>query len=81
MSLGATHRADDPALSKTPVSLAMAFRIGNRVREITRSSAMTADVNDALIAILTAGGGIAMAATFITAPPVIRGELFPVLSD
>ena len=65
----------------TGQALRWPFQIGDRVREITPPSAMTADVSDALIAILAAGGGIGMAATFITAPYVARGELVPVLSD
>jgi DNA-binding transcriptional LysR family regulator len=65
----------------TGQSLRWPFQIGDRVMEITPPSGTTTDVSDALIAILAAGGGIGMAATFITAPYVARGELVPVLSD
>ena len=49
--------------------------------EIVPPSALAADVSDALVAMLAAGGGIGMAATFITEPYVARGELIPVLSN
>ncbi len=39
-----------------------------------------ADVSDAVIAILVAGGGVGMSASFVAAPYVARGELAPVLS-
>ncbi|MBB5713016.1 LysR substrate-binding domain-containing protein [Sphingomonas xinjiangensis] len=57
------------------------FRIGGRVVEIVPASAITADASEALVAILAAGGGIGMGATFVTAPYVARGELVPVLAE
>ena len=57
------------------------FQVGDRVIEIVPPSSLAADVSDALVAILAAGGGIGMAADFITAPYVARGELVPVLAD
>ncbi len=56
------------------------FRIEGRVVEMTPSSGTSVDVSEALVAVLAAGGGIGMAATFVTAPYVARGELVPVLS-
>ncbi|WP_102960351.1 LysR family transcriptional regulator [Mangrovicella endophytica] len=56
------------------------FRIGGRLVEMTPASGLSVDVSEALIAMLVAGGGIGMAATFVTAPYVARGELVPVLS-
>lgn len=57
------------------------FRIGGREIEILPPSVLTADVSEALVAMLAAGAGIGMGATFVTAPYVARGELAPVLSD
>ncbi|ODN71996.1 LysR substrate binding domain protein [Methylobrevis pamukkalensis] len=57
------------------------FRIGDRVVERLPASGLTVDASDALIAILVAGGGIGLCATFLAAPHVARGDLVPVLSD
>lgn len=55
------------------------FQVADRVIEVVPSSRMTADVSEALVAMLAAGAGIGMGATFVTAPYVARGELVPVL--
>lgn len=65
----------------TGQTLRWPFRIGERLVEVVPPSGIAVDVSDALVAALAAGGGIGMAATFITAPYVARGELVPVLSD
>ncbi len=57
------------------------FQIGKREIEILPPSGLLVDVSEALIAMLVAGGGIGMAATFIAQPYVARGELVPVLAD
>ena len=57
------------------------FRIAGRVLEMTPAANLSVDVSEALVAVLAAGGGIGMAATFVTAPYVARGELVPVLAD
>jgi DNA-binding transcriptional LysR family regulator len=57
------------------------FRIGERVIEIVPPSGVVVDVSDALVAMLAAGGGIGIGASFIAAPYVARGELVPVLSE
>lgn len=57
------------------------FRIGDRVIEIVPPSGIVVDVSDALVAMLAAGGGIGISASFIAAPYVARGELVPVLSE
>ena len=57
------------------------FRIAGRVAERTPDSSLSLDVSEAIVAVLAAGGGIGMAATFVTAPYVARGELVPVLAD
>ncbi len=49
--------------------------------EVVPPSTLTVDVSDALVAILAAGAGMGMGATFVTAPYVKRGELVPVLED
>jgi DNA-binding transcriptional LysR family regulator len=56
-----------------------AFRIGAREIETVPDASTLADVSDAVMAVLVAGGGIGMSATFIAAPYVARGELVPVL--
>ncbi|PGH55645.1 LysR family transcriptional regulator [Azospirillum palustre] len=65
----------------TGQTLRWPFRIGERLVEVVPPSGIVVDVSDALVAALAAGGGIGIAATFITAPYVARGELVPVLSD
>jgi DNA-binding transcriptional LysR family regulator len=57
------------------------FRIGEREVEILPPSGVVVDVSEAVLATLVAGGGIGMAATFMAAPYVARGELVPVLSE
>jgi DNA-binding transcriptional LysR family regulator len=57
------------------------FRIEERTIEIVPQSSIVVDASDALVATLAAEGGIGMAATFVTAPHVARGELVPVLSQ
>ncbi|MGB3166637.1 MAG: LysR substrate-binding domain-containing protein [Alteraurantiacibacter sp.] len=57
------------------------FKFGKREIEILPPSGTLVDVSEALIAMLVAGGGIGIAATFIAQPYVARGELVPVLAD
>ncbi|PWV97754.1 LysR family transcriptional regulator [Hoeflea marina] len=57
------------------------FRIGGREIELVPPSGMVVDVSDALVAMLAAGGGIGISASFIAAPHVARGALVPVLAD
>jgi DNA-binding transcriptional LysR family regulator len=56
------------------------FQIGERSIEIVPASGIVVDASEALVATLAAGGGIGIAATFITAPYVARGELVPILA-
>lgn len=57
------------------------FQIGERTIEILPPSRLIVDASDALVEMLAAGGGIGVAATFLAAPFVARGELVPVLSE
>jgi DNA-binding transcriptional LysR family regulator len=57
-----------------------AFKEGAREIEMVPNAGTLADVSDAVMAILVAGGGIGMSATFIAAPYVARDELVPVLA-
>ena len=56
------------------------FRIGGREVEIVPPSGLIADVSDAVMAMLAAGGGIGISASFVAAPYVARGELVPILA-
>jgi DNA-binding transcriptional LysR family regulator len=56
------------------------FRIDGRVVEITPEPRITVDASDGVAAVLAAGGGIGMSATYIAAPYVRRGELVPILT-
>lgn len=56
------------------------FLIDNREVEVEPPSGIMVDVSDALVAILAAGGGIGISATFLAKPYVARGELVSVLS-
>ena len=57
------------------------FQVGERALEIVPSAAITADVSDAVTAVLVGGGGIGVVPTFIAAHRVERGELVPILSE
>lgn len=57
------------------------FRIGGREIEMVPPSGLVADVSDAVMAMLVAGGGIGIAASFVAAPHVSRGELVPILTE
>lgn len=65
----------------TGQALRWPFQIEGRVIEIVPSSLLTTDVSEALVAMLAAGAGIGMGATFVTAPYIARGELVPILTD
>ena len=56
------------------------FETGGNTIEILPSAQIVVDASDAVVATVVAGGGIGMAATFMAAPYVERGELIPVLS-
>lgn len=55
------------------------FWVGGREIEIIPTAGV--DMSDAVLAMLAAGGGIGISASFIAAPYVARGELVAVLSD
>jgi DNA-binding transcriptional LysR family regulator len=57
------------------------FRIDAREIEIAPPAGIVVHVSEALVATLAAGGGIGIAATFIAAPYVARGDLLPILAD
>ncbi|UPG84057.1 LysR substrate-binding domain-containing protein [Luteibacter aegosomatis] len=57
------------------------FRIGGREIDMVPPSGLVADVSDAVMAMLVAGGGIGIAASFVAAPHVARGELVPILTE
>ncbi|MEH6641020.1 substrate binding domain-containing protein [Vreelandella glaciei] len=57
------------------------FRIGEKEIEIVPSSPVIVDSSEAVIAAMTAGAGIGMAASFMAAPRVRREELVPILPD
>ncbi|RIY03677.1 LysR family transcriptional regulator [Aureimonas flava] len=57
------------------------FQTADGALDLTPASKVWADASEALVAMLVEGGGIGMAATFVVAPHVARGELVPVLAD
>ncbi|MBE9604113.1 LysR family transcriptional regulator [Acetobacteraceae bacterium H6797] len=57
------------------------FRIGGREVEIVPPAGLVADVSEAVMTMLAAGGGIGIGASFAAAPYVARGELVPVLAE
>ncbi|WP_304307308.1 LysR family transcriptional regulator [Pseudacidovorax intermedius] len=57
------------------------FRVGGRTVELTPEAGIVVDVSDAVVEVLTAGGGIGMAASWIAAPHVRRGSLVPLLTE
>jgi DNA-binding transcriptional LysR family regulator len=57
------------------------FRVGGRVVEIVPDAAIVTDVSDAVTAIVAAGGGIGLSATYIAAPYVKSGRLVPILTE
>jgi DNA-binding transcriptional LysR family regulator len=56
------------------------FRIGARMVEITPDPGIIVDASDGVAAVLAAGGGIGISATYIAAPYVARGDLVPILT-
>ncbi|WOD14986.1 LysR family transcriptional regulator [Paraburkholderia kirstenboschensis] len=57
------------------------FQTGKSVLEIAPDAPITIDVSDAVAAVLVAGGGIGLSATYIAAPYMKRGELVPVMYE
>ncbi|WP_075257926.1 LysR family transcriptional regulator [Herbaspirillum camelliae] len=60
------------------------FQIGERTIEVVPTASIVVDVSDAVVAVvavMAAGGGIGVTATFLAAPYLARGELVPVLAD
>lgn len=57
------------------------FKVGTKVIEILPLPVITVDASDGVAAVLVAGGGIGMSATYIAEPYVARGELVPVLAE
>jgi DNA-binding transcriptional LysR family regulator len=55
------------------------FQIGSRVIEFTPQPGITVDASDGVAAVLVAGGGIGVTATYVAADYVARGELVPIL--
>jgi DNA-binding transcriptional LysR family regulator len=77
----AGHEAVTLRYQNTGQILRWPFKIGERIIEIVPKAGIVVDVGEALIAMIAAGGGIGMSATFIAQPYVDRGELVPVLAD
>lgn len=57
------------------------FRVGERILEVVPNARIVVDVSDAVAAVLAAGGGIGISATYLAAHYVKRGELVPVLPE
>jgi DNA-binding transcriptional LysR family regulator len=57
------------------------FRIGGREVERVPASGIIVDTSEAVIAVIAAGGGIGVGASFMTAPWVARGDLVPILAE
>jgi len=57
------------------------FQIGGRTVEFVPAASIVADVSDAVVAALVAGGGIGLTADFLAAPYLARGELIPILAN
>lgn len=57
------------------------FQQGSQRWDFVPDAAIVADMSDAVLAVLVAGGGIGTLATYIAAEAVARGELVPVLAD
>jgi DNA-binding transcriptional LysR family regulator len=63
------------------LTLRWPFNIGGRILEINPEAGVVVDVSDAVAAVLAAGGGIGISATYVAAPFVKRGELTALLTD
>lgn len=57
------------------------FKVGGRDLEITPAAGIVADVSEAVVAAIVAGGGIGICASFMAASHLARGNLVPVLSE
>ena len=67
--------------SSTGQALRWPFSAGDGVTELTPEAWITADLSDAVAAMLAAGGGIGISPTHVAATYVARGELIPVLPE
>ncbi len=76
-----THETVNLRYQSTGQVFRWPFQIKDREVELVPSSAIIVDASEAVIATIAAGAGIGMAANFMAAPWVKRGELVPVLSD
>lgn len=75
----ATHDCVNFRYQNSGQLLRWQFKLGGRDIEYSPNAAIVVDVSDAVVEVLAAGGGIGMAASFIAAPYVARGQLRPVL--
>lgn len=74
------HRTANFRYQSSGYPLKWPFQSGQHRWEIVPKADIVVDTSDALLAILTGGGGIGMLATYIAAAAVRRGELVPLLS-
>jgi DNA-binding transcriptional LysR family regulator len=75
------HRCVNFRFQSSGQSLRWPFLIGRDIVEFVPDAAITVDTSDGVSAVLIAGGGIGISATYIAAPHVARGELVPILED
>jgi len=76
----ANHDCINFRYQSTGQALKWPFRHGRRTEEIKVNAGITIDVSDAVMAVLVAGGGIGIAATYVAHSHVLRGELVPILT-
>lgn len=74
------HDCVNVRFQSTGQSLRWPFKVGGQVVEITPEARITVDASDGVAAMLAAGAGIGISATYIAASYVERAELVPILS-
>lgn len=77
----AQHECVNFRFQDSSEALRWPFLVGERAMDVTPDAGIIIDVSDAVLAGLSAGGGIGISATYIAAPYVKRGELIPFLSE
>ncbi|MCP9626005.1 LysR substrate-binding domain-containing protein [Rhodopseudomonas palustris] len=75
------HRCVNFRFQSSGQPLRWPFLIDREIVEFAPDAAITVDTSDGVSAVLIAGGGIGISATYIAAPHVARGELVPILED
>jgi DNA-binding transcriptional LysR family regulator len=77
----ATHECVNFRFESSGQAFRWSFADGDRIIERMPQGGVTADVSDAVAAVVAAGGGIGISPSYVVAPYLRRGEVVPVLRE